>query len=158
MPHTHDLSDQQCSFFPCCVFAFADGPAPRPLPGPVPYAIWQINNAAAFPAVCLRLQTDRHLGPFLGLYQIHSATLESGVLSAADVLAALAQLKAEKGWALGLSVSGARLVYGSMHVYAMCCCCAGGLAQLKAEKGSALGVSVSGGLGAMLLRMYCIAC
>jgi hypothetical protein len=52
------------------------------------------------------LQTDQHLGPFLGLYQIHSATLESGVLGAADVLAALAQLKAEKGWAIGLSVSG----------------------------------------------------
>jgi aryl-alcohol dehydrogenase-like predicted oxidoreductase len=42
----------------------------------------------------------------LDLYQIHSATLESGVLSAADVLEALAELKAEKGWAIGLSVSG----------------------------------------------------
>ncbi|WIA21706.1 hypothetical protein OEZ85_000872 [Tetradesmus obliquus] len=51
-------------------------------------------------------ETDQHLGPFLDLYQIHSATLESGVLANAEVLAALAQLKAERGWALGLSVSG----------------------------------------------------
>lgn len=51
-------------------------------------------------------ETDQHLGPFLDLYQIHSATLESGVLSSADVLASLAELKAEKGWAIGLSVSG----------------------------------------------------
>lgn len=45
------------------------------------------------------------LGDFLRLYQIHSATLESGVLDNAQVLDELARLKVT-GWAIGLSVSG----------------------------------------------------
>lgn len=52
-------------------------------------------------------ETAEHLGPWLRLYQIHSATLESGVLANAEVLRALGQLKRQRGWALGLSVSGA---------------------------------------------------
>jgi aryl-alcohol dehydrogenase-like predicted oxidoreductase len=47
------------------------------------------------------------LGTHLDLFQIHSATLESGVLDDAAVLARLARLRAE-GVAIGLSVSGAR--------------------------------------------------
>jgi aryl-alcohol dehydrogenase-like predicted oxidoreductase len=47
------------------------------------------------------------LGPQLDLYQIHSATLESGVLEDRAVLAELAGLRAE-GLAVGLSVSGPR--------------------------------------------------
>jgi aryl-alcohol dehydrogenase-like predicted oxidoreductase len=47
------------------------------------------------------------LGPHLDLYQIHSATLESGVLDYADVLRELARLK-QSGWGIGLSVSGPR--------------------------------------------------
>lgn len=47
------------------------------------------------------------LGPFLGLYQIHSATLESGVQEDRAVLAELSNLK-KSGWAIGLSVSGPR--------------------------------------------------
>jgi aryl-alcohol dehydrogenase-like predicted oxidoreductase len=47
------------------------------------------------------------LGDRLALYQIHSATLESGVLEDPDVLAELARLR-EDGLAIGLSVSGAR--------------------------------------------------
>jgi aryl-alcohol dehydrogenase-like predicted oxidoreductase len=47
------------------------------------------------------------LGPHLDLYQIHSATLESGVLEDRAVLAELAGLRAE-GLAVGLSVSGPR--------------------------------------------------
>ena len=43
----------------------------------------------------------------LGLYQIHSATRESGVLKNAPVLSRLRELK-ETGWAIGLSVSGPR--------------------------------------------------
>ena len=46
------------------------------------------------------------LGGYLGLYQIHSATLESGVLDAADVIAELAALKQDRGWRIGLSLSG----------------------------------------------------
>jgi aryl-alcohol dehydrogenase-like predicted oxidoreductase len=46
------------------------------------------------------------LGDHLGLYQIHSATLESGVLADEDVLRHLRQIK-EEGQAIGLTVTGA---------------------------------------------------
>lgn len=52
-------------------------------------------------------ESQTHLGEHLDLYQIHSATLESGVLEKREVLAALARLKRE-GTAIGLSVSGTR--------------------------------------------------
>ena len=45
------------------------------------------------------------LGRHLKLYQIHSATLESGVLENQEVLTRLAALK-KTGWCIGLSVSG----------------------------------------------------
>jgi len=45
------------------------------------------------------------LGEYLDLYQIHSATLESGVLDNRDVLEELARLRAD-GLVIGLSVSG----------------------------------------------------
>ncbi|QDV38436.1 aldo/keto reductase [Tautonia plasticadhaerens] len=47
------------------------------------------------------------LGGHLDLYQIHSATLESGVLDDPEVLGELARLKAE-GLRIGLSLSGPR--------------------------------------------------
>jgi aryl-alcohol dehydrogenase-like predicted oxidoreductase len=47
------------------------------------------------------------LGPYLDLYQIHSATLESGVLEDRAVLAELNALRAS-GLTIGLSVSGPR--------------------------------------------------
>ena len=47
------------------------------------------------------------LGPWLRLYQVHSATLESGILTDTAVLAELARLRAEEGLVIGLSVSGA---------------------------------------------------
>jgi aryl-alcohol dehydrogenase-like predicted oxidoreductase len=47
------------------------------------------------------------LGPHLRLYQIHSATLDSGVLSNAGVIDGLARLKA-RGIAIGLSLTGPR--------------------------------------------------
>jgi aryl-alcohol dehydrogenase-like predicted oxidoreductase len=46
------------------------------------------------------------LGEWLDLYQIHSATLESGVLENRAVLDGLARIRAERGITLGLSVSG----------------------------------------------------
>ncbi|SOD03628.1 Predicted oxidoreductase [bacterium JGI 053] len=47
------------------------------------------------------------LGSHLSLYQIHSATLETGVLENAGVIAGLARLK-EQGLRVGLSLTGAR--------------------------------------------------
>ncbi len=53
------------------------------------------------------VETRSLLGPYLRLYQIHSATMESGVLENRDALRALAELQRE-GVAIGLSLSGAR--------------------------------------------------
>ncbi|MCB2170380.1 MAG: aldo/keto reductase [Deltaproteobacteria bacterium] len=50
-------------------------------------------------------ESQAHFGAHLDLYQIHSATLESGVLANREVLKALARLKSD-GTAIGLSVSG----------------------------------------------------
>lgn len=50
-------------------------------------------------------ETQANLGSFLNLYQIHSATLQTGVLEDDRVLGRLAELKAQ-GTAIGLSVSG----------------------------------------------------
>ncbi len=50
-------------------------------------------------------ESQARLGGHLNLYQIHSATLESGVLEKREVLAELARLKRE-GTAIGLSGSG----------------------------------------------------
>ena len=52
-------------------------------------------------------ETRAVLGDQVDLYQIHSATLETGVLDDADVHAALAELKQE-GVAVGLTLSGPR--------------------------------------------------
>jgi aryl-alcohol dehydrogenase-like predicted oxidoreductase len=51
-------------------------------------------------------ETKTNLGNYLGLYQIHSATLESGVLENRDVLEELARMKGD-GIAIGLTLSGA---------------------------------------------------
>jgi aryl-alcohol dehydrogenase-like predicted oxidoreductase len=48
------------------------------------------------------------LAPWLRLYQVHSATLDSGVLTDAAVLGELSRLRAEDGLVIGLSVSGPR--------------------------------------------------
>jgi len=54
-----------------------------------------------------RGETAARLGPWLGLYQIHSATVESGVLEDPEVREELAALRAS-GVAVGLSTSGPR--------------------------------------------------
>ena len=51
-------------------------------------------------------ETRSLLGPYLGLYQIHSATIESGVLDDRAVLDELRRLR-ETGVAVGLTVTGA---------------------------------------------------
>ena len=50
-------------------------------------------------------ETREHLGDHLALEQIHSATLDSGVLDRGDVMDALARL-ADEGVVIGLSLSG----------------------------------------------------
>lgn len=52
-------------------------------------------------------ESRAHLGPSLDLYQIHSATLDSGVLENQAVLDELARLR-DEGLVIGLSLSGAR--------------------------------------------------
>jgi aryl-alcohol dehydrogenase-like predicted oxidoreductase len=54
-----------------------------------------------------RRESQSNLGLYLDLYQIHSATFESGVLENKKVLAELARIKSE-GITIGLSVSGSR--------------------------------------------------
>jgi len=53
-------------------------------------------------------ESSARLGAHLDLYQIHSATLDSGVLENEEVLADLARLKVSTGVAIGLTVSGPR--------------------------------------------------
>lgn len=53
-----------------------------------------------------RAESDALLGPHLDLYQIHSATLDSGVLTDRAVLAQLSKYRAH-GLAIGLTLSGA---------------------------------------------------
>lgn len=63
-------------------------------------------------------ETQANLGEYLGLYQIHSATLESGVLENRNVLGELARLKAE-GVAIGLTLSGAnqaQVLYKALEI------------------------------------------
>jgi aryl-alcohol dehydrogenase-like predicted oxidoreductase len=75
---------------------------------------WRVDDDAPevkdLTAATLRRQLAESraiLGAHLRLYQIHSATLESGVLADRDVLEELSRLR-EEGLAIGLSVTGPR--------------------------------------------------
>lgn len=46
------------------------------------------------------------LGEYVDLYQIHSATFDSGILNDSRAHQALSDCRREKGWRIGLSVSG----------------------------------------------------
>ncbi|MEM8534573.1 MAG: aldo/keto reductase [Chloroflexota bacterium] len=76
-------------------------------------ADWQVaadvHEVKEHSAARLRVQwqsTTTHLGEYLNLYQIHSATLDSGVLDNEEVLADLTLLKKKHGIGIGLSLSG----------------------------------------------------
>jgi len=65
-----------------------------------------------------RLETGENLGPYLKLYQIHSATQDSGVLENSEVLDQLAQYR-QQGLAIGLTLSGPRqaeALYRAMEI------------------------------------------
>lgn len=73
---------------------------------------WQVEaeehevKEHSLPVLRRQIQESRALlGPYLDLYQIHSATLESGVLDNAAVLDELARLRSE-GLKIGLTLSG----------------------------------------------------
>jgi len=51
-------------------------------------------------------ETSEHIGEYVKLYQVHSATFDSGILTNAKVHDALSKCREEKGWKIGLSVSG----------------------------------------------------
>lgn len=51
-------------------------------------------------------ETRAFVGEYVDLYQVHSATFESGILTDSRVHDALASCKRENGWRIGLSVSG----------------------------------------------------
>ena len=48
----------------------------------------------------------QYVGDYVKLYQVHSATFESGILTDTRVHEALNECKKTKGWSIGLSVSG----------------------------------------------------
>lgn len=50
-------------------------------------------------------ESSEFLGEYIKLYQIHSATFESGILTDTKAHEALSKCKDERGWAIGLSVS-----------------------------------------------------
>ena len=52
-------------------------------------------------------ETKEQIGPYLNLYQVHSATFDSGILTNTKVHNALHQIcRVQNGWQIGLSVSG----------------------------------------------------
>ncbi len=61
-----------------------------------------------------RGESEANLGEYLGLYQIHSATLESGVLENQAVLSELARYR-DKGLVIGLTLSGPRQAETLLH-------------------------------------------
>jgi aryl-alcohol dehydrogenase-like predicted oxidoreductase len=51
-------------------------------------------------------ETSENIGEYVKLYQVHSATFDSGILTNTKVHEALNKCREEKGWKIGLSVSG----------------------------------------------------
>lgn len=51
-------------------------------------------------------ETVEYIGDYVNLYQVHSATFESGILTDERTHEALNECKKSKGWSIGLSVSG----------------------------------------------------
>jgi aryl-alcohol dehydrogenase-like predicted oxidoreductase len=102
-------------------------------------------------------ESRESLGPHLDLYQIHSATLESGVLENQEVLAELARLKVQAGVAIGLSVSGTdqgRVVEQALRIEIDCVALFDSVQAtwnlLERSAGQALAQAGSAGLGVIV--------
>lgn len=67
----------------------------------------EVKDHSVFTFEAQLAETRALLGPHLALYQIHSATLDSGVLDDDEVLARLGELR-DGGLPIGLSLSGPR--------------------------------------------------
>ena len=65
----------------------------------------EVKEHTATNAVRQAAETGALLGAHVRLYQVHSATLESGFLDG-DVIEALERVRAERGWRIGLTLSG----------------------------------------------------
>lgn len=71
----------------------------------------EVNEVKDHSVAVLRRQHGESrsiLGRRLRLYQVHSATLDSGIFEDREVLAELARLRVEEGLVIGLTVSGPR--------------------------------------------------
>ena len=114
----------------------------------------EVNEVKDLSIATLRRQereTRQHLGSNLGLYQIHSATLESGVLDDPQVLEELARLRAG-GLLIGLTVTGPRQADTIARAIAM-----GGFDAVQAtwnllesSAGPALAAAHAAGLGVIV--------
>jgi aryl-alcohol dehydrogenase-like predicted oxidoreductase len=53
-------------------------------------------------------ETNEYIGEYVNLYQIHSATFESGVMDNEEIHKALHKCRGDRGWKIGLSVSSSK--------------------------------------------------
>jgi aryl-alcohol dehydrogenase-like predicted oxidoreductase len=101
-------------------------------------------------------ESRQYLGAYLDLYQIHSATLDSGVLENQDVLQELARLR-DGGLKIGLTVTGPRqaetirraldVVIGGVRLFA---CVQATWNLLESSAGPALHEAHEAGLGVII--------
>ncbi len=116
----------------------------------------EVNEVKDLTIDTLRRQEDEtraQLGDWLGLYQIHSATLDSGVLEERASLDELARLRAQEGWFTGLTVTGphqADTVSRALETGAFDCVQIPTWNLLEPSAGEALAAAHAAGLGVIV--------